>query len=164
MSAATPVSASSARRAIRRLAVIALAALVTACGGGPDLEGYFDQVAEIGRVQNIRSAAIAGATPDRDDIAEIVDLRRDGLRELRAIEAPDDVAGLHNEFVGAFERVVTLAEAFLRDTEGLDDRAFTEALSASVEIDEAQRRFSAFCRALEIEAAGLGVPDVDLSC
>ena len=32
--------------------------------------------------------------PTRDEIVEIVDLRRTGLQELRSIDPPDDVAGL----------------------------------------------------------------------
>jgi hypothetical protein len=138
--------------------------LLTSCGGGPSLESYFEQVADIGRVQNIRSAAIVGSTPTRDEIVEIVDLRRTGLQELRSIDPPDDVAGLHREFAGALERMITLAEAFLRDTGDLDERAFAEALARTTEIDEAQRRFVAFCRALEIEGESLGLADIDLNC
>ena len=144
-------------------AVVA-ALLLAACGGGPGLEGYFEQVADIGRVQDIRSAAIVGSTPSRDEIVEVVELRREGLRELRAIEPPDEIAALHREFAGALERVVTLAEAFLRDTEGLDGDAFLGALAERTEIDEAQRRFQAFCRALEIEGESLGFPGIDLNC
>ncbi|MDX1691373.1 MAG: hypothetical protein R3290_10155 [Acidimicrobiia bacterium] len=151
-----------------RLTPIAVlfAVLMTACGGGSALEDYYELMAEIGRDQDARSAEIVapGTTPARTQIAEIVDLRRQALEELRRIEPPDEVAGLHGEFVGSLEEVVTLAETFLADTEDLDARAFAEALANSTEIDEAQRRFTAFCRTLEIEADALDVGPVDLSC
>ena len=146
--------------------IVTAAIVVVACGGGDGLEAYYERLATIGREQNTGSANIvaAGSAPTREQIREIVDLRRSALDELQSIEPPDDVAGLHREFVGSLERLVTLAESFLRDSATMSPQDFTVALSSTTEIDEAQRRFTAFCRTLEFEADGLGVGPVDLSC
>jgi hypothetical protein len=104
-----------------RLHILALVVIATACGGGPTLGEYAEELESLVVTMNAHLDQLdAGleTTPDMEAVRsyarERVEIRSDFLAALSALDPPDDVAELHVVAVGIMERL-TAAESALAD-------------------------------------------------
>ena len=104
-----------------QIQVLLLAVLTTACGGGPSLADYAEDVEVLVVTMNARLDELDAETVGTRDLAEIqryaqqrIIARSDFLTGMSDLEPPDDVLELHETAVGIMQRVLD-AESILAD-------------------------------------------------
>ena len=104
-----------------RIRVLFLVFVVAACGGGPSLTDYAEDVETLVATMNARLDELDAETEGTQDLDEIqryaqqrVAARSDFLAGMQDLEPPDDVAELHGTALEIMERV-TDAESVLAD-------------------------------------------------
>ena len=148
-----------------RLALTVALALA-ACGGGSDpIAEYISSTAAITE-QMTRDAFDAlppGAAPTREQVTEVVAVRRAALVAISELEAPGEMAPEHQALTLAMGRFVQAGEEFLAEAATLDPEGFLAALEASTHIDAIANEVGVACAAWEQRAADLGSA-VELGC
>jgi len=139
--------------------------MLAACSSAPTTDGYLDGVSAITTKMTSDSLATLqrDAQPTRIQVSTIVGLRADALTAIEALAPTDDVRPEHLALVQALTKLVDAGQAFLTDTDGLDQAAFTDALDASTDIDAYVAEMHVACAVLEQRATALGHP-VSMGC
>ncbi len=104
-----------------QLQILLLVVLATACGGGPSLHDYAEDVETLVVTMNARLDNLDAETDGTQDLGQIkryarerIAARSDFLAGMRDLEPPDDVAELHDTALEIMQRV-TEAESVLAD-------------------------------------------------
>lgn len=150
----------------RRYASLIAVVVLAACGGGSDpIADYIASTALITE-QMTRDAFAAlppGAAPTRQQVTDVVEVRRTALAAISALQAPTEMTPEHQALTLAMGRFVEAGEEFLAETATLDPPGFLAALEASTDIDAIADEVGVACAAWERRAADLGTP-VELGC
>jgi hypothetical protein len=160
-------------------ALLSLAVVVAvSCGGdGVTLEEYFeelqaitDDAAERDEALDEEFDALGAAASEAAALAELQELFRrladifgDSLSAVRAVEAPTEVADLHEEFISGLAEVAAAVDRFAGLIGDAESEAEVDGVIDSFQFDEPAARFERACIRMEGVAQANGI-EVDLEC